>query len=162
MKKLHLVASASTLALPLAAQEKSHAWQGYGYYGFGARGEAPYQDSMYNTYGAGAEGFLYRGLALGIDGGYLSQVPGYSAKGFVLVAPDVSYHIGRGRKFVPFAAFGVGGIASDYGFGLMAHLGGGFSYWFKDRVGVRVEYRQVQTSSDIGALPMIRFGVTFR
>lgn len=90
--------------------------------------------------GAGAEGFLWRGLTVGVEGGAYTYI---GDKGFGDVYLPVGFHfVDRKRiaKVDPFVSFGVG-LFYRSGIGLATHGGGGVTYWFKPRLGIRAEFR---------------------
>jgi hypothetical protein len=115
--------------------------------------------------GIGGEGIIYKGFGVGGEIGYIrsfGSVPNYGA-GILSVNP--SYHfmkVSKSRKLVPFATGGFSLlINSDSPLGV--NFGGGVTYWFKDRMGVRFEVRdQVPIYSGSGHFPSFRVAFTFR
>jgi hypothetical protein len=118
--------------------------------------------------GGGAEVFLWKGLTLGVEGGYQTFVNDQSYGDLYL---PVGYHFRRSAvasgtsKWDPFfsvAPLGLYANGNRYnGTGAAGHLGGGATYWFTPRVGLRLEFRtHVLYGPEITA--QVRVGVTFR
>lgn len=119
-----------------------------------ARSEDGYKGSIYGFFtgggcqhgygivggGAGTEGFLWRGLTIGVEGGAYTYV---SDKSFGDLHIPVGYHFVDRKKMVkvdPFISFAVG-LLYRSGIGPAAHAGGGVTYWFMPRLGIRTEFR---------------------
>lgn len=112
--------------------------------------------------GGGGEGFVYKGLAIGGDLGYLASRR-YFGEGIGLASLNASYHflgLSPSGKFVPFVTLG-----PTVGFrgraALFANYGGGVTYWFRDRMGLRLEARQLYRPDTLGHLSF-RVGISFR
>ena len=89
--------------------------------------------------GGGGDGFLWRGLTVGADGGYHQFSDGW---GFGLLTLNVGYHFvdrKKPKKVDPFVNLSLlgGAVGSQGGFGGGGYLGGGLNYWFKERIGDR-------------------------
>jgi hypothetical protein len=143
-------------AIPLAAQ-KSVGGQGHVY--FGLNGTCGCDLTDLKSFGAGGDGFVYKGLALGGDLGYhftRAQV------GFGLASGNASYHFGgrvRSRKLVPFVTGGYG-VAFREGSLNLYNFGGGVTYWFRNHLGARFEVREYR--DQVHFLTAFRVGLTFR
>jgi hypothetical protein len=144
----YLVVSASMIiALSVGAQaqssassgeRKEHRGQGYAFFGPGAIVEDGYSVAVAH-FGGGGEGFLYKGLGLGAEAGYLTPWRDFG-NGIGLVSFNGSYHFNRDRKLSPFVSGGYTlGFRSDTA--NLFNFGGGVNYWFRDRVGLRLEFR---------------------
>jgi hypothetical protein len=150
-----LAASASAAAAQEPATYNGHA---YGWLSTDRVGHS----SSYVTTGAGAEGFVYRGLAVGADLGYLFPTKCPSG-GVGLLSVNPAYHfVNRAHpsRFVPFVTAGYT-LGFRSGTASMMNWGGGATYWFSQHAGVRVEvrdFRQRQERFDTA----LRFGVSFR
>ena len=125
------------LAAPAADPEAPFPGSGYLFYG---PGRAPGGGSLQQL-GIGGEAFVYRGLALGAEGGYMFS-SNYFDYGVGLVSLNPSYHFNRSRhaRISPFVTGGYslafrGGITSLYNFG------GGITWWIGDRFGLRLGVR---------------------
>ena len=108
--------------------------------------------------GAGGEGQLYKGLNLGAELGLISVDSNIESVG--LAELNGSYHfrgVTKSNKLVPFITGGPS-LAIRYGVAPGFNVGGGFSYWFQDRMGLRTEFR----SHTFYALNEFRIALTFR
>lgn len=141
--------------------EKEHHGQGYVYVGPGAL--TPESPALLHL-GVGGEALIKGGLGMGMELGVFFP-PGRFNDGLGVLSPDISYHFlkaSKSRKLAPFITGGytllfAGGVANGFNFG------GGINYWFKDRIGMRIEVRDhviipVQNYHLIG----VRFGLAFR
>jgi hypothetical protein len=134
-------------------------------YLFGAPGGISGESDRTLHFGGGAEGLVFKGLAVGGELGYLTPVecPGC---GIGMLSANGSYHfVARtpGRKVVPFVTAGYT-LAFRNGLANMYNFGGGVQYWFSRRVGLRAEVRDhVSTCSSYTIhLWGVRFGLAFR
>lgn len=116
----------------------------------------------YNAFGAGADLFVYKGLAVSPSGGYLFARDNGLTAGAAVITANGSYHFLRGRSRVePFVTAGYGTLA-NFGESIsMFNYGGGAQFWFHKRMGVRVELLNFQ-SGGYRELTSIRFGFAFR
>jgi hypothetical protein len=157
---LFIVAS-SSISLA-AADPQSQAFRyrgsGYGYFNVGACQHAYTIVGV----GGGGEAFLWKGLTLGVEGGYQRFI---NDVGFGEAYVPVGYHfVDRDRPakwdpFVSVAPLGVYGGRNNIN--LAGHVGGGVTYWFKDRLGLRMEFRShVFSGPEITA--QARVGISFR
>jgi hypothetical protein len=114
-------------------------------------------------FGGGAEWFVHKGFALGLDASILTYPECFQCGGYVIGSINGSYHLFRSspRKVKPFVTAGFGGAASGDGSVGLVNFGGGLNYWFRDRLGLRVEVRdQVDTDFDVHQVSL-RVGITF-
>ena len=151
---------ALAVALPLSAQDRPYVAHGYGYFGLGGTQGTTF-GKLLNA-GGGGEAFLYKGLAVGGDVGYLGHYQNFGSDGFGLASANGSYHFVRSReqKLAPFVTAGYS-LAFRNGTANLTNVGGGINYWFRNRVGLRVEYRDYFTASD-PHIHTVRFGISFR
>ncbi len=142
------------------SEEPQRNSQGYGYGAIGSlRGPGGFSGA--SQIGGGAEGTFYKGLGAGIDVGYLFPTSAFSA-GFGTLSPGVLYQFSPKRRTVPFVT---GGYTLGFRDGAMnmIHFGGGATYWFSERVGLRVEVRDhMPTQSTDYHYLVVRFGITGR
>jgi hypothetical protein len=131
---------------------------GYGYFTVGACVHA------YTIVGAGGggEAFLWKGLTLGAEGGYQTFI---NDSGFGEAHVPIGYHFvdrNRPAKWDPFVSVSVLGVTAGRNrFAAAGHFGGGVTYWFKDRIGLRMEFRShVFSAPDVTA--QVRVGISFR
>lgn len=164
MLRIMLTIISLALISTFAAAQTPDGHRAQGYVFGGAGGIAP--DGVGSTlqFGVGGEGLIYKGLGAGGELSYLTP----SSKlgdGFGILSANGSYHFinasGRGRV-VPFVTGGYSFFfRSGYANGFNA--GGGINYWFRDRMGLRVEFRD-QVIPDGRAMHLlgIRLGLSFR
>ncbi len=88
--------------------------------------------------GGGGEALLYKGLGLGAEMGVLWALRGSEPLG--LFSVDGSYHFSRQRKFSPFLVGGYS-VTSGEGTRNLVNYGGGVHYWFREKMGIRLEFR---------------------
>jgi hypothetical protein len=155
------VVGCAALAQTPLPQNKEHRGYGYTYIGPGVF-TSPSESLLH--YGIGGEGLISGGLGVGIELGGFSRAEEFR-DGFGVLSPNVSYHFlhaSESRKLVPFVT---GGYSLFFASGTAngVNVGGGVNYWFKERIGLRVEVRDyVAIPSDGFNLIGIRFGLTFR
>jgi hypothetical protein len=123
----------------IAQTSDEHKGQGYVFF---APGTTSPEAIGTMHFGGGGEALVYKGLGLGGEVGYL--VPWRSmGDGMGTFSPDVSYHIrprSGEQKLVPFVTGGYtlffrSGTANGFNFG------GGANYWFREHLGLRLEFR---------------------
>lgn len=113
--------------------------------------------------GVGAEGFYKNGAGGSFELGYLSDIREFK-DGLGQFSLNGSYHFlksGNG-KTVPFITGGYTGFfRSFYANGV--NFGGGVNYWFKEKVGLRFEFRDnVLIESGTTHFLNVRVGFAFR
>lgn len=142
------------LAVPALAQERPATYNG-NLYATAFAGACQHGYGLFGG-GGGAEGLIWKGVSLGVEGSYQSFTGGW---GFGMFTVQPGYHFkGRNRaaKWDPFVTFGIGGVAGNHGgFGGAANVGAGANYWYKDKMAFRFEGR-VQSFAKEG---MFVFGV---
>jgi hypothetical protein len=159
MKRLVIAIFVLSL-FPASVLAQSDSPKGWGY-GFGAIGgtSGAFGRPM-AQFGAGAEGLFYKGLGAGAEVSYVTRTDG--SHGFGLVSTNVTYHFvkaGGSRKLVPFVT---GGPSIAFGGAVGGNFGGGVQYWMKDRLGLRLEFRNHIFSSDSPYMYGFRVGLSFR
>lgn len=142
-----------------AQQAKPFRYGGSGY-GYFAAGGCRHGSTILGG-GGGAEAFLWKGLTLGVEGAYQTFPEDF---GFGELYAPVGYHFvdrTRPQKWDPFVSAGVVGFATTgSGATYAMHFGGGTNYWFKERIGLRTEFR-VHGYTDETTV-QVRVGVVFR
>ena len=147
-------------ALGSAQSYGEHHGQGYAYFAPGASSPG---GSGTIQMGGGGEGLVYKGVGLGGELGYL--VPWQSfTHGLGVVSFDGSYHFNRSQKLVPFVSCGYtlffrSGAVNGINFG------GGVNYWFRERVGLRLEFRDqvgIELEGPSSHFYGLRVGLSFR
>jgi hypothetical protein len=153
-----------TVAPGLVAAQAAREHRGQGYF-FTAPGAVNDEGSIGTLHcGVGGEGLLHRGLGVG---GEIGVIGTWSGQGDTMGIASVnsSYHF-RGasasRKVVPFVTGGYSLFFRHFS-ASGANFGGGVNYWFHDRLGLRLEFRDHVVNIDgqrhyVG----IRIGLAFR
>ena len=160
MRKL-LLASLLIFLVPVfaLAQDNNRVNQGYAFWGLG---------DSYGTsamhFGGGGEFDLYKGIGFAIDVGYMAPT-GELGSGIGILSPNGRYAFRRSAdsKLVPYVTAGYSLLfrtdtLNAYNFG------GGIDYWFANRYGLKVEFRDhilTDCSYDCHAY-QIRTGLSFR
>ncbi len=157
---IFLLLSAWTHAGSAAAQgdEKEHRDQGYAFFAPGAwvNGKA-HTETVH--FGVGGEGLIYKGIGFGGEIGYFTPWRDFSL-GLGTASVNGSYHFNRTHKMSPFITGGYS-MAFREGFMNLFNLGGGMNYWFHDRLGLRLEFRDHFDRSS-NHLLTVRIGLAFR
>ena len=119
------------------------------------------------------EGLFQSALRYGIGGGWAvaphvtvgGEVGGIQNNGVgAITSVNVGAHFRRRVEtgFDPFVTGGVTGAFFGREIGIYGNIGGGINYWFRPRVGFRVEFRGYPGASDLNSFSEFRFGVSFR
>jgi hypothetical protein len=149
----------ATLAI---AQTTEHRGQGYLFVAPG--GVAPNGSTATLHFGVGGEGLLHKGLGVGGEIGYLTPARSFDS-GFGIFSANGSYHFTQATasgKVVPFVTGGYSLFFRD-GHANGFNAGGGVNYWFRERLGVRLEFRdQVVTEGREVHYLGFRVGLAFR
>jgi hypothetical protein len=148
MRRLLLLAVSLTGFSTLASAQETNLPRGMGYV-FAAPGSVTNRGAQTATLqlGVGGEGRIYKGLAAGAEIGGLmpiGQSSWASTDGLGIFSVNGYYHFAnatRSGKLIPFVTAGVT-TAGNLGWAeRWFNVGGGVDYWFKKRVGLRVEFR---------------------
>lgn len=113
--------------------------QGYAFVAPGGRST----DDATLHFGGGGEYIFKSGASVGAELGYLGPIERLDV-GFGVFSANGGYHFkkaSRSGKTVPFLTAGYTGIFRGSGGDNGFNFGGGVSHWFKDRVGIRLEFR---------------------
>ena len=165
MRKLTMIGLLLMMIPALVNAQTSREHRGY-IYGFGAPGASIGDGDATATLhlGFGGERQVYKGLGAGGELGYFAPIQGMSA-GIGIASGNGSYHFGSAGSTGKLDPFVTGGYSlafrSDVANGF--NIGGGVNYWFKERVGVRVEVRDhvfplFRNTNFLG----VNIGITFR
>jgi hypothetical protein len=150
--------------LPCASFAQSKDWRAWGYV-FGGIGGSSDGGGAFVHVGGGGEGLLYKGFGMGAELGYFAPASDVSGNGLGILSVNPVYHFrnaSASNKVVPFVTGGVSLGFRDGASSVGGNFGGGVQYWFKEKVGLRVEYRTHVFSSDRPFLHGIRAGISFR
>jgi hypothetical protein len=111
--------------------------------------------------GVGVDRFVYRGFGIGAEIGYAGAAAAPGA-GAGVASINGSYHFRRADKLVPFVTSGYS-LLFHSGSLNAVNFGGGFNYWFRERLGFRLELRDHIATVDRSAHVFdLRIGLTFR
>lgn len=156
---LFIMTFLSTVSLAQASDKR--AW-GYGFAGVGGASDG---EGAFVHFGGGGEGLLHKGLGLGAELGYFAPAGDGIDNGVGILSVNPAYHF-RGasasKKVVPFVTGGFSLAFRNSAASGGGNFGGGVQYWFKERAGLRVEYRTHVFSSDRPFLHSVRVGISFR
>lgn len=161
-----LLAALPTLLAAQTPPSSNQERRGHGYV-FGAPGVISEGGAAALHIGGGGERLLYKGFGLGFEIGALAPLRDLGVGESVGIGSiDAQYHFrnaSQSGKVVPFVTGGYSAFFFDR-VGNGANFGGGVNYWFKERLGLRVEVRdQVPFNTDAYAhYVSFRFGLTFR
>jgi hypothetical protein len=164
MKKIMVLLIVLTPARSYAQAPSVKERTSYGYAFTGLTTSSNGGDSGLNA-GIGGEGIINKGFGVGGEIGYFRNVSFGNNDGLGLLSVNTSYHflnVSKSRRLVPFAT---GGFSVFFRGGAVVggNFGGGITYWFKDRLGMRFEVRdQIPAYSGIGHFPSFRVALTFR
>jgi hypothetical protein len=159
-----------TFAGPASAQSPSgstgpssarmHRAQGYIFAAPGAY--VGYSDSVATLHvGGGGEALVYRGLGVGAEIGAIGALE-ESGGGLGLFSVNGSYHFGQKGKIVPFLTGGYSVVGGN-GTRNLANFGIGVNYWLRERIGIRLEFRDHFYLDGAGRqLRGFRIGFAFR
>ena len=144
------------------APYSASAFEGYAFVAPGALTAAGFTNGTLHV-GGGAEHVFSSRVGLGAEIGAVGSWRNYhTAIGMFSV--NGSYHFTDDRKIDPFVTGGYS-LAFRSGSANFGNFGGGLNYWFRRRLGLRVEVRDhVHISSRTPNLHYwgVRFGVAFR
>ena len=159
---LVLMSTASHAGSMEGGFDREHRGQGYAFFApGGVFGEGGHTGTGH--IGGGGEVLFYRGIGAGAEIGYLLPCGDFSS-GIGILSADGSYHFMRGRKVSPFLTAGYS-LGFRNGHGNLVNFGGGIHWWMKERLGLRLEFRDHVYG--IGASMPVHFlggriGIAFR
>jgi len=145
-----------------------YAAQGYLVFGLGPGTKVSTHPLVWQV-GGGGEGFLYKGLGIGAEAGYVYWSRSIWPVKAVTASADLSYHFGRRARrgnLDPFVLWG-GSIVGPAGGGRgepAVNFGGGTNVWLGKHAGLRLEFRDIAGASywNFDEYLSWRVGVTFR
>jgi hypothetical protein len=166
--RLRRISGGCAAAAPEVVEEprqgKPYRWNAHGF--FTAGGSLAKFGGRFKGGGGGVEAFIGRGLAAGAEVSvYRDTYYGtITMRTLDHVGANVSYHFTareRARRMDPFVLFGVGRYFPGQS-RVVVHGGGGFTYWFKQRVGARFEFRVGEWQYAEYTVGAFRLGIAFR
>ena len=159
-KLIFVILLAVLLPFAAAAQSKEHRGQGYVFVAPTSTTEGGFGLHI----GGGGEGLVYKGLGVGGEIGYVGSADRLR-DGFGVLSTDISYHFTKAtksRKFAPFVTSGYSMLFRRSAVNSV-NIGGGANWWFKDRIGLRLELRdQIPLQSASFHFFSVRIGLAFR
>ncbi|MCI0423655.1 MAG: porin family protein [Acidobacteria bacterium] len=163
MRRMMLILFVMTLApaIGMAQTVKEHRGQGYVFVAPGAVSSDGTTATLH--FGVGGEGLVYKGLGIGGEIGYVGPARGLQ-EGVGLFSANGSYHFRNASasgKLVPFVTGGYSLIFRD-GTASGVNFGGGVNYWFRERVGLRLEFRDQVFADRTTHFYGFRIGLAFR
>lgn len=123
-----------------AAQQEREKNYGQGY-AYVAPGGSTCDGNTLSTvqFGGGGEALFYKGVGIGGDIGYLAPTRGLG-DGIGMFSLNGVYQANGSSRITPFVTGGFT-LAFRSGTANGFNLGGGIHYWFSDRQGLRLEFR---------------------
>ena len=160
-RRLLILAFVVALTVPAAAQdaEKLYNRQGYIHLQTGFRQHA----GGFSGAGGGGEVFFYRGLGASADAAAQTANNG-GGVGLVTYAMGPVWNFTnrtRSQRIVPFLGAGYV-FALENGSAHGGYVAGGFTWWFRSRIGFRFEIRDQVIPAMGGNQVAFRFGLSFR
>jgi hypothetical protein len=137
-KLIFVILLAVLLPFAAAAQTKERRGQGYVF----VAPTSTTEEGFGLHIGVGGEGLVYKGLGVGGEIGYLGSADGLR-DGIGVLSTNISYHFTKAtksRKFAPFVTSGYSMLVRRSAINSV-NIGGGANWWFKDRIGLRLELR---------------------
>lgn len=157
-------AVAAQTPVPPAKQSTGGPGNSYGYVFAAPGGSSSSGGGGTLHLGGGGEGVFKNGAGIGAELAYLTPFESFG-DGIGTFSVNGSYHFlkaSKSEKLVPFVTGGYTGFFRG-GYANGANFGGGVNYWFKPRIGLRVEFRDnVIVQSGSAHLLNVRLGLTFR
>ena len=159
-KLIFVILLAVLLPFAAAAQTKERRGQGYVFVAPTSTTEGGFGLHI----GVGGEGLVYKGLGVGGEIGYLGSADGLS-DGIGVLSTNISYHFTKAtksRKFAPFVTSGYSMVFRRSAINSI-NIGGGANWWFKERIGLRLELRDhIPLRSESVHFFGVRIGFAFR
>jgi hypothetical protein len=145
-----------------AQSENEKRGQGYVFVAPGAISSSGTTATLH--FGVGGEGLVHKGLGIGGEIGYLGSARGLQ-EGVGLFSANGSYHFKNAGAYGKLVPFVTGGYSLIFRGGKTngVNFGGGVNYWFREGVGLRLEFRdQVFTQGETTHYYGFRIGLVFR
>jgi hypothetical protein len=156
-------AVAAQTASPKVKQTTNQTGNSYGYIFAAPGGNSEGGDGALHI-GGGGEGVFKNGAGIGAELAYLTPFESFG-DGIGTFSINGSYHFlnsSKSGKVVPFVTGGYTGFFRG-GYSNGVNFGAGVNYWFKPRIGMRLEFRDnVFLQDNASHFLNVRFGLTFR
>lgn len=145
----------------LAIAQEAGRFPSHGY-AFVAPGRVRGESESTLHFGVGGVGRIAGNFGLGSEIGYVYCMPCGTTSGVGLFSLNGSYHFPSSKtKVVPFVTAGYSGLFRQ-GYVNLVNFGGGIDYWFANRAGMKIEFRDYTSPAEGGHLWEFRFGFSFR
>jgi hypothetical protein len=110
--------------------------------------------------GGGGEVVLPMGIGAGAEVGFLGRT---SLDVLGTASLNGYYHFKRSGSWAPFATGGYSNFFTLNGHSNLANVGGGLNYWYKDHLGIKLEFRDhFRTGTGSANYAEFRFGFDFK
>lgn len=110
--------------------------------------------------GIGGEGVLPIGIGAGAELGFLGRT---SLDALGSASVNGYYHFKRNGSWAPFVTAGYSNFFALFGDTSLANMGGGVNYWYKDHLGIKLEFRDhFRTGTGSANYAEFRFGFDFK
>jgi hypothetical protein len=162
LRRISKGCAAAAPAVEAPMQGRSHRWNGNGFFAVG--GSLAEIGTGFKGAGGGVEAFIWRGVSAGGEVSVFRDTYGGATRDLRHVGANVSYHFTARegtRRLDPFVLFGVGRYFPGQSRAVV-HGGGGFTYWFKQHVGARFEFRVGEWQYAEYTVGAFRLGIAFR
>jgi hypothetical protein len=154
------------VVVSFAQEQKATLYNGHGYGQFGVSAQPGGFANLISLSG-GAEGFVYKGIPVGVELAAVGTNVGFGDSPAGLLSINSGYHFTNRRREKSVVPYLTGGYTLGFGDGGVAsfvNAGGGVTWWFSQRVGLRTEVRVYQLAHSCGdcRVTMCSFGVAIR
>ena len=110
--------------------------------------------------GVGGEAVLPMGIGAGAELGFLGST---SLDALGSLSLNGYYHFHRDGSWKPFATAGYSNFFTFTGHQNLANIGGGVNYWYRDHVGIKLEFLDhFSTGTNSANFAEFRFGFNFK
>jgi hypothetical protein len=110
--------------------------------------------------GIGGEAVLPMGIGAGAELGFMGRT---SLDVLGTASLNGYYHFKRSGSWAPFATAGYSNFFTLTGHSNLANIGGGLNYWYKDHLGIKLEFLDhFRTGTGSANFAEFRFGFDFR
>jgi hypothetical protein len=144
------------LVAATAAMAQSH---GYVFVAPGAASGGHNSSALIHL-GFGGEAVLPMGIGAGAEVGFMGRT---SLDVLGTASLNGYYHFKRSGAWTPFATAGYSNFFTITGHNNLANLGAGVNYWYKDHLGIKLEFRDhFRTGTSSANYAEFRFGFDFK
>jgi hypothetical protein len=159
LRRISRGCAAAATAVEAPVQGRSHRWNGNGFFAVGRSLGAI--GTGFKGAGGGADVFIWRGVTAGAEVSAFRDTYGGAIRNLRRAGANGSYHFTARRRMDPFFLFGVGRFFPGKSKAVV-HGGAGFTYWFKQHIGARFEFRVGEAQYAEYTVGAFRMGIAFR